>query len=172
MNIINWMGLKLALPFIWSYSTSKVGMAMSFFEAPSLKEAQDQISYSLLSNLGPEIGVLKWRKDDDEENTQDVWILSASISFSDSDDIGYLNDRINTVDAAVLINIELTEEEKIRKQRRLDRLRKEMERPSGDPEDSSPWGRQPSPNPYGWDPYEKKYPPRDWRNEYKMGDEE
>ena len=153
---------------IWSYANSKVGLAHSFFEAPSLKEAQDQISQSLLLNLGPEIGVLKWRKDDDEENDEDVWILSASISLSDSDDIGYLknvNNRIKSVDDAVLKNIELTEEERNRRQQRIDRLRKEMERPSGDPEDNGSWGRQPSPNPY-WDPPREKYPPRGWRNEY------
>jgi len=133
MNLINWIRQPALM---WSFSTQKVGLSRDLFYAPSREHAQATIIHHMRMIFGDEIEELRWVRN--EEYNADV--LMEYLDDDDDDVYGYLklvNDKIKTVEEVMDNFVELSEEEKQRKQQRMEEYRNRYERmnPTGDPED-------------------------------------
>ncbi len=138
VNLINWIRQPALL---WSFSTKKVGLARDLFYAPSREHAQATIIHHMNMIFGDDLGGLMWESE--EENDYDV--LKDIVRDSDGEILeveehGYLklvNDKIKTIDEVMDNYVELSEEEKQRKQKRIDEYIKKMTggKSNSDPED-------------------------------------
>lgn len=140
MNLINWIRQPALL---WSFTTQKVGLARDLFYAPSREHAKASILYHMDMMFGDDLEELAWEYD--EEINADALIdisRDAEGLVIVTDNFGYLtlvNDKIKTIDEVMDNYAELTEEEKRRKQERMEEFKRRIERmnmtPTGDPED-------------------------------------
>ena len=138
MNLINWIRQPALL---WSFSTQKVGLSSrDLFYAPTRENAQASIIYHMNMMFGDDLEGLMW------ENNADSYDELKDISRDSNGEIvevetyGYLklvNDKIKTIDEVMDNYAELSEEEKQRKQQRIEEFRRRYENmnPTGDPED-------------------------------------
>ncbi len=138
MNLINWIRQPALL---WSFSTQKVGLSSrDLFYAPTRENAQASIMYHMNMMFGDDLEGLMW------ENNADSYDELKDISRDSNGEIvevetyGYLklvNDKIKTIDEVMDNYAELSEEEKQRKQQRIEEFRRRYENmnPTGDPED-------------------------------------
>ena len=141
MNLINWIRQPALM---WSFSTQKVGLSRDLFYAPSPEHAKASILYHMDMMFGDDLEELVWEYD--EELNADALIdisRDANGEVIDTDNFGYLklvNDKIKTIDEVMDNYVELTEEEKRRKQERIEEYKSryygdERMNPTGDPED-------------------------------------
>ena len=141
MNLINWIRQPALM---WSFSTQKVGLSRDLFYAPSREHAKASILYHMDMMFGDDLGKLMW----ESEEGNDYDVLKGIIRDSDGEileveDVGYLklvNDKIKTIDEVMDNYVELSEEEKRRKQERIEEYKSryygdERMNPTGDPED-------------------------------------
>jgi hypothetical protein len=110
------------------------------FYAPTRENAQASIIYHMNMMFGDDLEGLMW------ENNADSYDELKDISRDSNGEIvevetyGYLklvNDKIKTIDEVMDNYAELSEEEKQRKQQRIEEFRRRYENmnPTGDPED-------------------------------------
>lgn len=143
VNLINWIRQPALM---WSFSTKKVGLARDLFYAPSREHAQATIIHHMRMMFGDELEELRWEWN--EEYNADV--LMEYLDGKLEGDFGYLklvNDKIKTIDEVMDNYVELSEEEKQRKEKRISAYDKLMKGSKPDPEDY--YGYNPSNrNPY------------------------
>tara|TARA_R110001592_G_scaffold143477_1_gene366295 strand:- start:95 stop:592 length:498 start_codon:yes stop_codon:yes gene_type:complete len=137
MNLINWIRQPALM---WSFTTQKVGLSRDLFYAPSRENAQASIMYHMNMMFGDDLEGLMW------ENNADSYDVLLDISRDSNGEIvevetyGYLklvNDKIKTIDEVMDNYAELSEEEKQRKQQRIDEYVKKLTggKSEADPED-------------------------------------
>ena len=151
MNLINWIRQPALM---WSFTTQKVGLARDLFYAPSREHAKASILYHMDMMFGDDLEELAWEYD--EEIDADALIdISRDTEglVIDTDNFGYLklvNDRIKTIEEVMDNYVELTEEEKRRKQERMEEFKKRFGdyNPTRDPEDYYAYGRGNQQNPF------------------------
>jgi len=150
VNLINWIRQPALM---WSFSTKKVGLARDLFYAPSREHAQATIIHHMRMMFGDELEELRWEWN--EEYNADV--LMEYLDGKLEGDFGYLklvNDKIKTIDEVMDNYVELSEEEKQRKEKRISAYDKLMKGSKPDPEDY--YGYNPSNrNPYGESQFEE-----------------
>jgi len=138
MNLIN---LIRQPALVWSFSTQRVGLARDLFYAPSLEHAQRTILYHMRMMFGDELDELRWEMASPDGTADgEAYVLQEYLDGVSQGDFGYLklvNDKIKSIEEVMDNYVELTEEEKRRKQERMEEFRRRYERmtPSGDPED-------------------------------------
>tara|TARA_R100000900_G_scaffold76698_1_gene60301 strand:- start:94 stop:579 length:486 start_codon:yes stop_codon:yes gene_type:complete len=133
MNLINWIRQPALM---WSFSTQRVGLSRDLFYAPSREHAQATIIHHMRMMFGDELEELRWERN--EEYNADV--LMEYLDGKSEGDFGYLklvNDKIKTIDEVMDNYVELSEDEKQRKQKRIDEFYKKMTggKSNSDPED-------------------------------------
>lgn len=150
VNLINWIRQPALM---WSFSTKKVGLARDLFYAPTREHAQATIIHHMRMMFGDELEELRWEWN--EEYNADV--LMEYLDGKLEGDFGYLklvNDKIKTIDEVMDNYVELSEEEKQRKEKRISAYDKLMKGSKPDPEDY--YGYNPSNrNPYGESQFEE-----------------
>ena len=145
MNLINWIRQPALM---WSFSTQRVGLAIDLFYAPSREHAQASIIHHMNMIFGIleiEGRELMWESDEEYDVLKDI-SRDSNGEILEAEDFGYLklvNDKIKTVEEVMDNFVELSEEEKQRKQQRINEYVKKITGGKSDPDPEDYYGYNP-----------------------------